>query len=82
MEDIFEIKYEAGWKLLPPKYSCEYNPHHSWNLYKNGNVVACIANFDGDPNDIVIENMCSIEKGMMTKLIFMLLLFLKLGFKS
>ena len=63
----FELKYEK-WKL--GGYSKGY---FSWNLYKNGKLVCAISNNNDDKDKVLVRHIESKEKGMATKLIFMLL---------
>jgi len=63
----FELKYEK-WKL--GGYS---EGHFSWNLYKSGKLVCAISNDNSDKNNVLVRHIESKEKGMATKLIFMLL---------
>jgi len=62
-----ELKY-GKWNL--GGYSDGFN---SWNLYNNGNIIAAIANDGDDKNNIIIRDIKSKEKGMGSKLLFMLL---------
>lgn len=65
--DDFELRYEGwGWG----GYS---DGHESWKLFRNGNLVAAISNDNDDKNNVLIRHIESRERGMATKLIFMLL---------
>ena len=66
-EDSYELKYE-DWK--GEGYSLGYP---SWNLYRNGVLVCGISNDSKDQNRVIIRHVESKEKGMASKLIFMLL---------
>ena len=65
--DNFELKYE------PWKWGGYSKGHQSWNLYKNNKLVAAASNDNDDENNVIIRHIESKEKGMATKLIFMLL---------
>lgn len=66
-DDKFELKYEK-WKL--GGYS---KGSFSWNLYKNGKIICAISNYNNDKNNVLVKHIESAEKGMATKLVFMLL---------
>ena len=68
-EDKYDIKYEK-WKKSD--YSEGYM---SYNLYKNDQLVAGISNDSKDKMKVVVRHIenFSTEKGMATKLLFMLL---------
>ena len=68
-EDKYEIKYEK-WKK--GGYSEGY---YAYNLYKNEQLVAGVSNDSKDKMNIIIRHLenFSTEKGMATKLLFMLL---------
>jgi hypothetical protein len=68
-DDKYEIKYEK-WKKSG--YSKGYM---AYNLYKNGQILAGVSNDNKDKMTLLIRHLenFSIEKGMATKLLFMLL---------
>ena len=63
----YEVKYEK-WKM--GGYSDGYM---AYNLYKNGQLIAGFSNDRKDKMNVLIRHIESKEKGMATKLIFMLL---------
>lgn len=69
LQDEYQIKYEK-WKK--GGYSQGYM---SYNLYKNDELVAGVSNDNKDKSKVIIRHLenFSNEKGMATKLLFMLL---------